>query len=297
LVHTADGGVPAVGDFSCLAVDSQNVYVATGLSAANGGQIYVVPLSGGTPTTIVPSQAQPHGIASDGTNVFWADYNAAGSGSIMKAGTNGSNPTPIVTGLSKPLNVALLGGQIFWNDVGDGTVWQANKDGSGQIRLASNVTVNTMGYVAAGGGTVYYPDPVANGSVYGVVTGDAGAPQPEATMQARPIGVAVDGTDLFWSDAPAGNPTGGSIKQLTLGQTTVSTLAMGLNAPNAVATDGTNVYWSEANAAGAIKRVPAGGGTVTTLASAQNWPSCIALDATSVYWINSQGGAISKTAK
>src|SRR5262249_8835126 len=148
LVTTVDGGkAPPVGDFPCIAVDSQYVYVATGLFAASGnGLIYRVPVNGGAPQTILPSQDRPHGIGTDGTNLYWADYAA---GTIRTSAPDGSNPTTIVMSQSSPYALALDATHVFWKNAGDGTMWQADRNGNNQLRLANGLATGgaNAGYI------------------------------------------------------------------------------------------------------------------------------------------------------
>jgi hypothetical protein len=297
LVNNPDGGaVPAVGDFSCIAIDTQNIYVATGLIAANGGQIYKVPLNGGAPQTIVPMQARPHGIASDGKNLYWTNYGAGGTtGSIMKSGIDGSNPTPIAPMQASPFDLSLDATHVFWTNRGDGTVWQANKDGSNPVRLAMGLgaTLGALNYITNGAGMVYFGDRTA-GVVYSAPVG--GTATMFASPGGAPVGVAVDATELFWSDATRGTIIAKGLKA----GSTAAPIAMTQSNPNDVVTDGTSVYWSNAGMAvnaGSINKVAATGGMAIPLASGQNFPGCIAIDATSIYWINTGGGAISKTGR
>jgi hypothetical protein len=293
LVNNPDGGVPYVGNFACIAIDMQNIYVATG-AFYPGGEIYKVPLTGGASQTIVPMQTRPHGIASDGTSVFWANYGTAGS--IMKSGTDGSNPTPIAMNQSYPVGVTLDATHVFWTNRGDGTVWQANKDGSNPVRLAMGISNAGAGlnYITNGGGMVYFGDMI-NGVVYSAPVGGTASPF-VTTPGGGPVGFAVDGTTLFWSDINKGTI---NAKALT-GGAAAAPIAMAQSNPNDVVTDGTTVYWSSAPTGlnvGSINKVAATGGMAIPLATGQQDPGCIAIDATSIYWINAGGGAISKTGR
>jgi hypothetical protein len=290
LVVSTDGaGVPAVGDFACLAVDARNVYVATGLAAANGGQIYRVPVSGGPPQTIVPNQGAPHGIATDGMSLYWANN---GTGEIWKSDTNGNNAAAIVTGQMAPLYVTMDTDHVYWNSAGDGAVWQTDRTGLNTMRLASGLTVNHVGYIAVDATNVYYTDLLA-GTVNSVPIG-GGTASMLAQGQARPTGVAVGKQALFWSNA-----TGGTIERLTLGVqgATPMMIAGSLATPTGLAVDGLSVYFSESVQTGSVGKVTVLGGSVQTLAGNQAFPGCIAVDATSVYWIDDGGGAVSKTGK
>jgi hypothetical protein len=290
VVGAGDAGVPVVGDFACLAVDARSVYVATGLAAAVGGQIYKVPLGGGPPQTIVPNLNMPHGIATDGQSLFWANN---GSGEIWKSDTSGGSASAIVTGQLGPLYVVLDASHIYWNSGGDGTVWQANRDGSASKQLASGLSVNHLGYIAADLSSVYYTDLLA-GTVSSVPI-NGGNSVLVAQGQGRPTGLAVGALALYWSNA-----TSGTIMRQALGVAVgpPTPIASSLATPNALALDGLEVYLSQNVQLGSVAKVPTlGGGAVTTLAGNQPFPSCIAVDSTSVYWIDTGGGTVSKTGK
>jgi DNA-binding beta-propeller fold protein YncE len=64
-----------------VAVDGTSVYW-TNVAYGGLGQVVKVPLSGGSPTTLVSDQSSPWGIAVDATSVYWTNQ---GSGQVMKA--------------------------------------------------------------------------------------------------------------------------------------------------------------------------------------------------------------------
>jgi hypothetical protein len=290
LLGALDGGVPAVDDQACLTIDAVNVYVATGQAAATGGQIYKVPIAGGPPQTIVPNQAGPRGIVTDGKSLYWA---ATASGEIWKSDTSGGGATAIVTGQMGPIFMAIDTDHVYWNSGGDGAVWQTDRDGSNTRQLASGLSANHLGYLAVDAANVYYTD-LLTGIVWSAAIGGGSAPVMQAQTQARPTGVAVTPSALFWSNAGDG-----TIHRKGLGAvSSMSTIASSLATPNAVVHDGSSVYFSEAVQTGSIAKTgDLGLSGVTTLAGNQPFPGCIAVDSTSVYWIDQGGGTISKTGK
>jgi hypothetical protein len=173
-------------------------------------------------------------------------------------------------------------------------VWQADKDGQNQKRLANNLSTGHLGYLAVDAQSIYYTDLLA-GVVGTAPIGGNGNQMALAQGQGRPTGIAVTPQALFWSNSTAGN-----IVRLPLGTGVAMAMpiAGGLSAPNALVVDGASVYFSQNVQAGSIAKVGVLGATPpATLASNQPFPTCIAVDATSVYWIDGGGGTISKTGK
>lgn len=292
LLNPDAGAPPNVADFACIAIDATNVYVATGLPANNGGQIYKVPVNGGSPTPVATMQANPHGIKSNGQYVFWANF---GNNTIMRSDPNGGNVTPIVMNQMQPLNITIDTTYIFWINAGDGSVWRADLPGGGNAtKIFNGYGANHVGFMANAGANVFFT--ITQNNIVASTPKAGGNTTQPATGQMAPRGIDSDGTSLFW-----GNGTGNTImKQAIVNPQTPTTIAMSQANPAGVATDGTNVYW--ANQAmgmnnGSIAKVSMGGGNVTTLATAQNFPNCVAVDNTSVYWINEGGGMINKTGK
>lgn len=101
-------------------------------------------------------------------------------------------------------------------------------------------------------------------------------PQVLAFGLASPGSLAVDSTNVYWSET-------GAIKKAGINGSAVTTLASGLNAPFDIAVDGSQVYWVEYYG-GSIKKVGLNGGTVTTLASTLTNVSALSLTDSSVVW-------------
>jgi hypothetical protein len=283
---------PKVGDFACLAIDKASVYWATGLQAMSGGAIYKVPLSGGMPQLVVGMQQNPHGIASNGTNLFWTTL----PGSIMKSDVNGMGATAIVSNQMGPTWLVIDATNVYWSNATDGSVWKAGQDGSNPTKLAA-IGQGHAGRLAVDQTSVYFTDSTG-GNVYSVPI--AGAPQPTAiaSQQASPRDVAVAGGFLYFSNGGSNMMTNGNISKLQLGGSNMPmAIVPNLVNPTGIASDGTNVWWAASQMAGAIDRSSAMGGAVTQLATNQTYPNCIALDAKSIYWINEGGGAVAKAAK
>jgi hypothetical protein len=95
--------------------------------------------------------------------------------------------------------------------------------------------------------------------------------------------IAVDGTNLYWTDYDDG-----WVMSCSKSACTLPTLLIGGQAnPYGIAIDKTNIYWT--NLGGQVMQCPIAGcgDHATVLASGQNMPTFITVDATDVYWTNS----------
>jgi hypothetical protein len=106
---------------------------------------------------------------------------------------------------------------------------------------------------------------------------------------AAPLGLAVDGTNVYWTG------TADSVYQAPL--STVSspvTLASDQAAPAGITVDANHVYWANGGyvmtGGGGVSSVPIDGGTSTTIASDKGGPLGVVVDAKNVYWYDFTGG-------
>jgi sugar lactone lactonase YvrE len=114
-----------------------------------------------------------------------------------------------------------------------------------------------------------------------------------AMNQDQPIWIAVDATNVYWT-----NFNGGQVMKVAKSGGTPIQLASGQPRPFGIAVDANNVYWANYGlmhfGAGTVMQLPSDsdGGMPTTLASGLSGPIGIAVDATNVYWADGWGADV-----
>ena len=93
----------------------------------------------------------------------------------------------------------------------------------------------------------------------------------------NPFFLAVDSTDVYWTDYGVS-----AVMKVPIGGGAITTLQSGVSYYG-IAVHGSAVYLTTYGD-GTVVKTPKAGGSVSTIASGQSWPSHVAVDATSVYW-------------
>jgi hypothetical protein len=211
-------------------------------------------------------------------------------GGACKAGV--CQPVPLASGPALWLQTD--GTYVFWTDFGqtNGKLTRINVDGSIRFPIASyqaypdglSLDATSVYWVNYGSGQVMHAN--KDGTDVHVIATSAGG---------NPFWVAVDDTDVYWSNNVAPDSGGGIYRApKTAVNATPTTFAARRGYPRGVAVDRDAVYWCEDDPVspypGFIMKAAKSGAAPQKLATVADGalPWTLVLDATSVYFCNSQ---------
>ncbi len=280
-----------------LALTANEAFVAVDgvcndAGACPDGSVLEVPLDGGAVNTVASNQGTPRGIATDGTNVYWADYDP-NSGVVVSSPVSGASaPAVVAMGQAGPTSVAAVNGAVFWTDFEGGVIGVQPPSGPPSYFGTGHVTHPSALWVDPSASHVYWTNlddgsaspPPGSGSVGSatgtVATGYVAAPMPVVPGIQRPtdLTVLMDGT-IAWAD-PDDNeiwilPPGGMPTAVFTGQPQVSRIAAGSS----------HLYWSNAGD-GTVRRGDPSTMTQTKLAQGIQQPGALAVEGPFVYWLD-----------
>jgi hypothetical protein len=246
-----------------IAIDATNVYWANGDNGDQGG-VMKVSLGGGNPMTLEPDPYVPFAVAVDATSVYWANL-GAGQGNLMKATLDGGPPSLLATttGAIPFQNIVVDATSVYWASMGGGLSKVPIEGGAVTTLVAAGDPGNQATFTVSDGSVYWYATgPAPGGLMKTPVSG--GPPTTLASFANFPIGIAVDGANVYFMDLDCD-------------------------------ASGTNCTW-------AVKKVSVDGGPPGTVVS--GWqdvtyssPVALAVDATSVYWENADGSVMAFSPK
>lgn len=244
--------------------------------------------------TVADHQDRPTGIFVDATHVYWTNQGSArGKGSVARAEKKPNAPTEVlVDELDAPFGIAVDAGRAYWSSS------QRGKGGLGWVSISDKAQLQRPALavgaleepttIAVDHGELFFADVRLRrvGAVAVSPRIDTANVRSIANTDARPVGVAVDETNVYWADSSAGvicraPRAGGPITTLVArGDQTV-----------ALALDDQDVWFAETGS-GRIGRVHKAGGGLAVVASDQAGVLAIAVDRERVYWSNGTSGTI-----
>jgi hypothetical protein len=200
-----DGGSPAQLAMDLaqgLALDATSVYWAS-YNDDSVNKVPKVPVDGGSPVVLVPAPdggvAGGNQITLDTTSVYWTNRV---TGAVSSAPLAGGTGTPLATGPTGASGIAVNGSTVYWGN--KSSIESVPVDGGAANVLASPPSGGDGLLIDSG--HLYWTNGVD--AVYKMPLAGA-TPVALATGQARPTGIAVDATSVYFA-----NRGDGSIKKV-----------------------------------------------------------------------------------
>jgi hypothetical protein len=242
-----------------------------------------------------------------GVSSTWVTYAEAGmNGRVRKVHVNGGvkdRHDPANPGPDKQLSLATVPNgafalttnstTVFWtvNSSSGGGVFKMPLDGGSVTQIWSGSGARA---IAVSGSNAFFTtmtSPGTNSGTVRKVSVNGGSATTLVSNQGDPIALAVDGTNVFWTNLANNN-----VRKVSVNGGSATTIASNFPQPSGIAIDSSSVYFLS-SIDGGVRKVGKNGGSVVQLATGQAQPAGIAVDANWVFWGDSQAGAVKKVNK
>jgi hypothetical protein len=240
-----------------------------------------------------PEVNDPSAIAVTSEGLYWTNH---GSSTVMRLPASGGPPA-VLSAATGPVALAVAGGYAVWAEQ-DGVHGCAVTSCGAPIKIAASTVSGSIQGVAYDGQSVYFTDQGNGGSSDGAVLScPPQASCPLSTLGTAlflPLGIAVYGTQVFWTNQGDGQQNG-SVDQSPKGASGVEVIASSLSLATGVGSDGADAYWTEATATGGkVRRCPSGANCQTPedLATGLAAPLGLAVGGGRVYWADGADGTV-----
>jgi hypothetical protein len=247
-------------------------------------------------------------IVTDGTYVYFNDYNGPNIGRIPLAGGPSElmvkgNPDDVFSGLNNVAQIAVAGGYVYWAAPLRG-IYRVTTSAPSYPAPAQGVVMDMNTYAVAVDDTYLYWSSYTDSSIYRLAHAKegTGAPlDPVVDNQAGVSALFVDDQSLYWSDGT----TVWVADKGSRNQNVVSLYMETSASPSVIYSDGRDVFWTTTalgdmeTGGGSVRRTPKIGGDVHTFAhnTARNGMAGIAGTCDTIFWLDAQTLGVDKATK
>ncbi len=292
-----------------VAVDPASAYVMTGGGgASNNSAVVRIGLDGGAPATVATSDAGSDTLAIDSTSAYWVTSGgSAGNGFVLRAPLQGGPAEPLAA-TTNAYAVAVSGPTVYFTDYypTPGALLSVGLDGGTPVPTSTPGTLIVNNAVAASADGAFWLS--ANNDGFGALNvgqvwmappGGGGQGKMLADGQTAPSQIAVDDTNVYWTNQGDGMTLPGSVVKVPVhggAPVTLATMCAAESRPLAIAVADGQVYFTvkQSSTPWSVARVPAAGGPTTILTVATS-PVGIAVQGNDLYLADVASQTLGKT--